>query len=110
MALSRALPRHALRGTLVAVSLYYAVLGGEYSAFDLLRLGQMQEREQAALEVARVEVDSLRARATLLESDPATIERVARERFGMVRDGELLYRFVPVVPAAVREARVAVSP
>jgi cell division protein FtsB len=27
-----------------------------------------------------------------LESDSATIERVARERYGMIRRGEVLYR------------------
>jgi hypothetical protein len=31
-----------------------------------------------------------------LESDDAAIERIARERFGMIREGEILYRFVPV--------------
>jgi cell division protein FtsB len=82
----------------VSIALYYAVLGGEYSAFDLVDLAGRQEREAEALAATRARVDSLSAVAELLESDPATIEAVARERFGMIRDGEILYRFVDVEP------------
>ena len=78
----------------VATAVYYVVWGGEYSALDLLRIEERQEEARLRLAEARVEVDSLRALATALERDPATIEAVARERFGMIRKGELLYRFV----------------
>jgi hypothetical protein len=30
----------------------------------------------------------------LIETDPATQERIAREEFGMVREKELLFRFL----------------
>jgi hypothetical protein len=40
-------------------------------------------------------VDSLERVATAIERDPRTQERVARERFGMIRQGERLYRLVP---------------
>jgi hypothetical protein len=33
--------------------------------------------------------------ATAIERDPRMQERVARERFGMLRKGEFLYRLVP---------------
>ena len=59
-----------------------------------LRLTEQQRVEQAALSVAEAEVDSLRTLVEALESDPATIEMVAREHFGMIREGETLYRFV----------------
>ena len=80
-------------GFLVVIG-YYAAWAGEYSAFDLLRLAEQQRVEQAALEIAETEVDSLRLFVEALESDPFTIEKVARERFGMIREGETLYRFV----------------
>ena len=88
--------RHLLAGLVLAVALYYAALGGEYSALDLLRLKRDRRDAEAELARTRRDVDSLRARAAKLEGDPATIERVARERFGMIREGETLYRFVPV--------------
>jgi cell division protein FtsB len=109
MALNR-LPRFAVRAALLGVAVYYAVWGGEYSAFDLFHLQGMRAHEEAELVTSREAVDSLRVQAERLEKDPATIERVARERFGMIRDGEVLYRFVHVDPEGSRDARVAVSP
>jgi cell division protein FtsB len=88
--------RHLLAGAVLAVALYYAVWGGEYSAFDLGRVQRQRRAAQDSVAFLRRETDSLRAEAGKLENDPATIERVARERFGMIRDGETLYRFVPV--------------
>jgi cell division protein FtsB len=88
--------RHLLAAAVLAVALYYAAFGGEYSAVDLLRLKRDRRGAEAQLARTRREVDSLKAQALKLERDPATIERVARERFGMIRDGETLYRFVPV--------------
>ena len=88
--------RHLLAGAVLAVALYYAALGGEYSALDLLRLRRDRRTAEAELSRTRHEVDSLKVQAGRLERDPATIERVARERFGMIREGETLYRFVPV--------------
>ena len=31
----------------------------------------------------------------LLETDPAYLEKVARERMGLIREGEVIYRIVP---------------
>jgi cell division protein FtsB len=92
--------RRLLAGGVLLLAGYYAVWGGEYSAFHLLRLDAEQARAHAELRDLRTELDSLEAHARMLETDDATIERIARERFGMVRDGELLYRFVPVGPDA----------
>lgn len=85
-------------GALLTVAGYYAIWGGEYTAFDLRRLGVQQDVEAQRLAETRAEVDSLSLMIERLESDPKTIEAIARERFGMVRDGELLYRFVDVDP------------
>ena len=82
---------------------YYALFGGEYSAFELRRI----RRERAALEQEvdrlRRELDSLRAWADSLETDSATLERIARERFGMIREGEVLYRIAG--PDSAKEER-----
>jgi cell division protein FtsB len=51
------------------------------------------ERDKVA--ALQVEVDSLAKTAKDLETNPAVQERVAREEFGMIRDGEILYRVVP---------------
>ena len=51
--------------------------------------------EQATIEELEGRIDSLDAWADSVRSDPATLERIAREQFGMIREGETLYRFVP---------------
>ncbi|MEQ9398327.1 MAG: septum formation initiator family protein [Longimicrobiales bacterium] len=75
---------------------YYAVFGGEYSFLELYRARQAEQREAAQLAEMHRQLDSLRAWADSLEVDSATLERIARERFGMIRDGEILYRIVDV--------------
>jgi cell division protein FtsB len=100
VALSPGTGRRLLIGGVLALAAYYALWGGEYSAFHLLRLKQERRAAEARLAQTRAEVDSLKALAGKLEKDDAEVERIARERFGMIRDGELLYRFVPVDSAA----------
>ena len=72
-----------------------AVFAGEYSTLDWLKLRRQLAFERDSVAVLRVSGDSLRRMLTALESDPATQERTAREQFGMIRDGEILYKIVP---------------
>ena len=76
---------------LLGLAVYYAFFGGEYSFLELRRARAAIETQEAELLRLRSERDSLQARADSLEHDAATLERLARERFGMIRDGEVLY-------------------
>ena len=64
---------------------YYVVFGGEHSLLDVRRA--RVELAAAAVELDRLRVanDSLRALVDSLETDPAMLERLARERFGLIR-------------------------
>jgi cell division protein FtsB len=75
------------------LAVYYAVFGGEYSVADLDRT--RVQVEQAARELHELEAEArrLEARVTALETDARTLERLAREDIGMIREGEVLYRF-----------------
>ena len=79
----------------LAFALYFAIQGGEYGTTHLLELRRDVAREEA--QVARLEqvVDSLERAARAIRQDPRTQERVAREAFGMIREGEHLFRIVP---------------
>jgi cell division protein FtsB len=80
---------------LLIVALYYATFGGEYSIFELRAARAAVMEEETALGELGASIDSLSAWADSVRSDPGTLERIARERFGMIREGETLYRFVP---------------
>ena len=95
--------RRVILPALLGLALYYALFGGEYSVFELRRARIEREREEAVLAERRRQIDSLRAWADSLNVDSATLERIARERFGMIREGELLYRYAEP-PDSVEEA------
>ncbi len=73
----------------------FALEGGEYGTRDLLRLRERERAEQERIRRLRVEVDSLLRVERLLRTDSVTQERVAREVYGMIRDGEQLFQVVP---------------
>ena len=79
---------------LVAGAVYYAFFGGEYSLLEMRRLEKEKTLEADRLKDTRTQVNQLRARADSLDHDSATLERIARERYGMIKPGERLYRFV----------------
>ena len=77
---------------LIGLSVYFALFGGEYSVFEVRRVrAERVELEETLVALERTN-DCLRAWAEALQSDSATIERLARERYGMIRAGEVLYR------------------
>ena len=76
-----------------------AVQAGEYGLLDWLKLRRQLAEERRAVRELQVRLDSLERLAHALETDPVAQERAAREQFGMIRKGELLYRLVPRVEA-----------
>ena len=91
----------AIAGLLFA--LYFALQGGEYSTLDLLQLRREEAAERTNVDSLHRTVDSLSRVATAIEHDPRMQERVAREKFGMLRKGEFLYRLVPAETAKGEE-------
>ena len=85
--------RKLLAGGVVLVTSYFLFLGGEYTFLDLWRLDREQARALTELDAVRAEVARLEARADSLATDSAALERLARERYGLIREGERLYRF-----------------
>ena len=68
---------------------------GEY-----LRLRGQREDLQGDLEALRLETDRLEARLEALRRDPFALEKLARERYNMRREGEEVLLLVPEQPAA----------
>ena len=82
-----------LAAALVLAALVFQA--GEYSTVDWLKLRRQLAEERRTVRDLEVELDSLERLAHALETDPAAQERAAREQFGMIRRGEILYRVVP---------------
>jgi cell division protein FtsB len=79
---------------LIAVALFFAVQGGEYSTRDLYVLRSRTRMLTGEVDSLQRQVDSLGRYLKLVKGDSTTQERIAREEFGMVRgDKEILYRF-----------------
>lgn len=76
----------------LALGGYYALFGGRYSVFQVREATKQRDELALHLDSLKRANDALAARVDSLESDPATLERVAREEYGMVGPGEVLYR------------------
>ena len=88
---------------ILLLAAYYAVFSGEYSWFALREVRTELEQVEGELTRKRQQIDSLLALSDSVESDPNMLERIARERFGMIRPGETLYRFAEP-PNSVRSS------
>ncbi len=98
-------PRGPIRWVLITAlvaAFSYVYIGGNYGLYHLWTLKQQKsqlEREVTGLEARRLDLTS---ELDLLQKDPEAdarlrfkMERLARERHGMVRKDEMVYRFVP---------------
>lgn len=66
------------------------------SPTGLSRLRNLElERQRADQEVSRLsqEIRELRAQVARIKSDPAAVERVARDELGLVRQTEVVFQF-----------------
>jgi cell division protein FtsB len=99
-------PRTLLRLThrrLAAVALLLGVawLGGnfffsEYGLRNLLRERRAERRLEGEIARLTARREQLVLARDALQRDPAAIERVAREKYLLGREGEMTYVFVPV--------------
>lgn len=81
-----------LAGVAIAAGLVFGFMAGEYSTVDWWKLRQAVGQQRDSIARLEEQIDSLNREVILLETDSATQERVARELFGMIRDGEILYK------------------
>jgi cell division protein FtsB len=100
----RAIVGRVIVAIVVIAAVVFAVQGGEFSTFDLLRQRREKARITASIDSSQRVVDSLKRYEDKVLHDPATQERIAREVFGMVRgEKELLYRFSETPDSAVTD-------
>ena len=91
-------------GAAVVGALYFFLFGGNYTFLDLWRMDRTLEAEVGELDDVRAEVQALQLKADSLATDSVVLERLAREQYGLIREGERLYRFVEAGDSATGEA------
>jgi cell division protein FtsB len=90
----RGAPAKVLRilGWAVAIWFLSAVLFGDSGLFSIIRMNRMQDAIEQEIQVLEEVRAATEERRDDLKTDPETIEELAREEYGMIRDGEITYR------------------
>lgn len=77
---------------LVGIPIIGYVLLNPHGIIQRVRLELAKREMEVKLKEAEVEQQQLQDLAKKLENDKRTIEIVARERYGMLREGETIYK------------------
>ena len=79
-----------------AVVIAYIYLLSDYGIYNLwVQKRQADDLQQEIAELQQEREELLKLKKQLESQDPQYIEKIARERYGMVRKGETLYRVRP---------------
>ncbi len=96
--------QHPVGRILIALGVFiniYMVLSfffGEMGLFNAAKVKGTYVKVQAEIATIQRENETLLTHIEALKSDPETIERLAREQLGLVKDGELVFEFVETLP------------
>jgi cell division protein FtsB len=80
---------------LIAIAAWavYEGLISQHSVINLVKFERERDGLRQELADARAKRDDLRMKIDLIDRDEFTIEKLAREKMGLVREGEILYRY-----------------
>ncbi len=73
--------------------LLYVLVFGDYGMWRINALQKEIVAQQGQIDQLKAERDSLEQERWRLINDPKYIEKVAREKYGMKKDGEVVYKF-----------------
>ncbi len=80
---------------LVGIPIVGYVLLNPHGIIQRVRLELAKRETQEELREAELERQNLQDLSKRLENDKRTIEKVAREKYGMLREGETVYKVKP---------------
>ena len=87
-------PRRRIKGFfffLFLLAAAYEFVGGDYGVYRIRNQRRQIAFMEAEIQKIRTDNEALRRHVARLENDPATIEKIARERYGMIKPGETVY-------------------
>jgi cell division protein FtsB len=86
----------------VSAAMLVSAVSGERGLIRIRALeGELRATNEQNFQLVQA-INSLRQKLRLVREDDATLERLARRRWPLVRDGEILYRIAPETLAAQR--------
>ena len=82
-------------GVIVLIAaLLYSLFSGKANIVRMYRSLSDIRTKEAAVQTRHREIDSLTAQNAKLKSDTAYMEKIAREKLGMARKDEKVYKFI----------------
>jgi len=94
--LQQSLPRLLRRGALWKIGIVAVIVGfvlfGNRGIIQRVNLEIEKQQKTEQIKEAEAETELLREKLERVERDDAFIEKIARERYGMIRSGETVYR------------------
>jgi len=73
--------------------LFLSLLFGEMGLLKFIKMKQTYAQIRRENRALQEENEKLTRRIEMLKTDPDTIEQIARDRLGLVKEGELIYEF-----------------
>lgn len=77
------------------VALFFYVFFSSNGILQRIRLELQKNEMQEKIQTAEEEQKKLKEQSKALDGDPKAIEKVAREKYGMVRENEKVYKVAP---------------
>jgi cell division protein DivIC len=78
----------------IAAAVLFSLFSGKANVLRMYQSFTDIKKKQAAVARSRREVDSLKIQNAKLKSDTAYMEKIAREKLGMARKDEKVYKFI----------------
>jgi cell division protein FtsB len=91
------LEESAKRGFLIflLIALFYVLFFGEDGIFAYIRLKKEIKDNVARMRVIEEENLKMKRELERLKNDKEYLEEIARKKYGLIREGEKVYRFEP---------------
>ena len=80
-------------GTLLALWMVYVFIAGDYGLLKVISLKRREIHLRNELLKLRARKEVLLSETKRLKNDMKTVERIAREELGMIKQGETRYKF-----------------
>jgi cell division protein FtsB len=93
---TRPLKRYIGRGMLLGAFalIVYIFLFGDYGAYRIWKQKREITHLERTIHALYLKQEDLKREVELLQNDLEYIEKIAREDYGMIKEGELLYKIV----------------